>query len=262
MTDKPADERKRRAARRRAAQRQRKAGGLNWRSWEPWVLITIVVAIVAVIVTLIVTTNSNKNNLSSPEAQIDPGRFSSDSYGLAHRRNDGLSIGDLDAPVVLIDYGDLRCPYCAKWMEQVEPELVDKYVRTGKLRIEFRNMVLFDQPSLLGARAVIAAAQQGKGYALMQKIYSTMPHKGHGEITVPLVRKWAEELQLKDIDHFMKDAQSTKFDAQIAEGKQEAHSMGFQSVPAFLINGYPVLGARDTQTYIDIIESALLALDK
>ena len=262
MTDKPADERKRRAARRRAAQRQRKAGGLNWRSWEPWVLITIVVAIVAVIVTLIVTTDSNKNNLSSPEAQIDPGRFSSDSYGLAHRRNDGLSIGDLDAPVVLIDYGDLRCPYCAKWMEQVEPELVDKYVRTGKLRIEFRNMVLFDQPSLLGARAVIAAAQQGKGYALMQKIYSTMPHKGHGEITVPLVRKWAEELQLKDIDHFMKDAQSTKFDAQIAEGKQEAHSMGFQSVPAFLINGYPVLGARDTQTYIDIIESALLALDK
>lgn len=260
MASTPTDMRKRRAAQRRAAQRERMAGGLNWRSWEPWVLITLVVAIVAVVVTLIVVTTSNKSNLSSPEAQIDPGRFSSDSYGMAHRRDDGLSIGDVNAPVVLIDYGDLRCPYCAKWMKQVEPELVEKYVDTGKLRIEFRNMVLFDEPSLLGARAVMAAAQQGKGYEMVHKIYSAMPEKGHGDITVPLVEKWAKELQLKDIDQFMKDAQSTKFDAAIEAGKQEAQQMGFQSVPSFLINGYPVVGARDTQTYIDVIESALLAI--
>ena len=256
------DEQKRRDKQRRSAQRKRRSGGLNWRSWEPWVLITIIVAIVAVIVTLVVTTHNDKNNLSSPEAQIDPSHFSSDSFGLAHRTKDGLSIGDREAPVVLIDYGDLRCPYCAKWMKEVEPELVDKYVRTGKLRIEFRNMVLFGKQSMLGARAVMAAAQQGAGYSLARKIYSTMPTQGHGTITLNLVRDWAKELQIKDIDTFMKDAQSTKFDEKINASKQEAHSMGFQSVPAFLINGYPIVGARDTQTYIDAIESAILATDK
>ena len=79
MTSQPAeqtpDEQKRRDKQRRNAQRKRRSGGLNWRSWEPWVLITIIVAIIAVIVTLVVTTHNDKNNLSSPEAQIDPSHF-------------------------------------------------------------------------------------------------------------------------------------------------------------------------------------------
>lgn len=233
--------------------------GLNWRSWEPWALIAIVVAIIAVITTLVVTTSDN-NKLSSPEAQIDPSRFEADSYGLARRDDKTVAIGDKDAPVVLIDYSDMRCPYCAKWITQIEPDLVKEYVEDGKLRIEFRNVVLFGEQSKLGARAVMAAAEEGKGYEMMQEIFSHMPTDKRGTITSDLLHKWAKNVGIKNMDRFTSALQSDRYDAQLAADKAEANQLSFQSVPAFLINGYPIMGAQPQQTFIDVIESALMAI--
>lgn len=233
--------------------------GLNWRSWEPWALIVIVVAIIAVIVTLVVTTTGN-NKLSSPDAQIDPSRFDNDSYGLARREDSTLAIGDKDAPVVLIDYSDMRCPYCAKWMKQIEPTLVKEYVKAGKLRIEFRNVALFGEQSKLGARAVMAAADQGKGYEMMQEIFSHMPTDKRGTITRDLLKKWAENIGIRQMTRFMAAIQTDLYDDQLSADKAEANQLSFQSVPAFLINGYPIMGAQPKQVFIDVIESALMAV--
>jgi protein-disulfide isomerase len=50
----------------------------------------------------------------------------------------GTVIGKDDAPVTLVEYADLQCPFCAEWSRQTFPELVANYVRKGQLRIEFR----------------------------------------------------------------------------------------------------------------------------
>ncbi|HHY07021.1 MAG: thioredoxin domain-containing protein [Lawsonella sp.] len=234
--------------------------GIDWRSWEPWALIVIVVAIIAVIVTLVVTTSDEGNNLSSPEAQINPSRFDADSYGLARRDDNTLAIGDKDAPVVLIDYSDMRCPYCAKWINEIEPELVKNYVETGKLRIEFRNVVLFGEQSQLGARAVLAAAKQGKGYEMMEEIFKHMPTDDRGTITSDRIEKWAKNVGIRDLRSFMAVIQTDLYDDELAADKAEANQLSLQSVPAFLINGYPIVGAQPKQTFIDVIESALLAI--
>ena len=55
---------------------------------------------------------------------------------------DGTALGRPDAPVTLVEYADLQCPYCAQWARGAFPRLVRDYVRTGKLRIEFRGLVL------------------------------------------------------------------------------------------------------------------------
>lgn len=239
--------------------RSRTGGGVNWRSWEPWVLITIVVAIVAVIATLAVT-SANKTSLSSPEAQINPSHFTSDSYGLARRDDTGISIGDKDAPVVLIDYSDMRCPYCARWMNEIEPTLIKNYVKKGKLRIEFRNMVLFGEESQLGARAVMAANEQGKGYEMVQEIFRHMPQDKRGSITLASLKTWAKNIEMPQLDRFLAAIQTDIYDEQIAADKAEGNQLSFQSVPGFLINGYPIVGAQKQQTFIDVIESALLAV--
>ena len=46
-------------------------------------------------------------------------------------------LGEDDAPVTLVEYADLQCPFCAKWSLRAFPELVADYVRDGRLRIEF-----------------------------------------------------------------------------------------------------------------------------
>ena len=53
----------------------------------------------------------------------------------------GMLMGNPDAKVKLVEYGSLTCPHCAEFAEKGEPQLVDKYVKTGQVSYEFRNFV-------------------------------------------------------------------------------------------------------------------------
>jgi protein-disulfide isomerase len=53
----------------------------------------------------------------------------------------GMRMGNPDAKVKLVEYGSLTCPHCAEFAEKGEPQLVDKYVKTGQVSYEFRNFV-------------------------------------------------------------------------------------------------------------------------
>jgi len=52
----------------------------------------------------------------------------------------GNVLGSPKAPVTLVEYADLQCPYCATFAVDVLPYLLDDYVRTGKVKLEFRGM--------------------------------------------------------------------------------------------------------------------------
>ena len=52
----------------------------------------------------------------------------------------GNVLGRQDAPVTLVEFADLQCPYCATWSNTAFPELVRDYVRPGKVRIVFAGL--------------------------------------------------------------------------------------------------------------------------
>jgi len=54
----------------------------------------------------------------------------------------GVSIGNPDAPVTVIEYASMTCPHCARFTEEVVPKLMEQYVATGQVRYEFRNFVM------------------------------------------------------------------------------------------------------------------------
>jgi len=53
----------------------------------------------------------------------------------------GLLMGNPNADVKLIEYGSLTCPHCAEFAEQGAPQLIDKYVKAGRVSYEFRNFL-------------------------------------------------------------------------------------------------------------------------
>jgi protein-disulfide isomerase len=50
-----------------------------------------------------------------------------------------LSLGDANAPVVVVEYGSATCPHCATFSKETLPQIKKDYIDTGKVRFVFRE---------------------------------------------------------------------------------------------------------------------------
>lgn len=97
------------------------------------------------------------------------------------KRFDGIPqknmvLGKEDAPVTLVEYADPQCPYCADYTKNVMPTLIDKYVRTGQVRMDLRLQTFLDDKvgdsdSFDTASMAIALGRQGVAWNFMDLYY-------------------------------------------------------------------------------------------
>ena len=81
-------------------------------------------------------------------------------------------LGNANAPVTMIEYGDYQCPYCGEFFSQTEPEIVQNYVNTGKVRFVFRNFAFLGAESTAAAEAADCAEDQNKLWAYHDALYA------------------------------------------------------------------------------------------
>jgi protein-disulfide isomerase len=162
----------------------------------------IVVVIVAVVLGIVLTQNSSAKtspssdtrtvgiaggtpatgNSSNPNAVLYSSDVSKIFKGVPQS---GLVLGKPNAPVTLVEYIDLQCPICQEFETTELPTLVQKYVRTGKLKIEMKPWNILDAvhgsvDSLRGQKAVVAAAAQNKAFDLAELLYYYQPPNSEG----------------------------------------------------------------------------------
>ncbi|WP_435297150.1 DsbA family protein [Streptomyces sp. YPW6] len=185
-----------------------------------------------------------------PDAGVHP-----ELEKLARRdADDKLAIGPADAPVVLIAYADFKCGYCGKFARDTEPELVEKYVKDGTLRIEWRNFPIFGEESENAARGAWAAGQQDRFWEFHRAAYAEgAKEKGFGK---DRVKALAQEAGVKDLDRFMEDLDGDAARAAVKKDQEQAYGIGATSTPSFLINGRPIAGAQPEETFTRAIEAA------
>src|SRR5690625_406580 len=104
----------------------------------------VVSLVIAVVIGLNLEEESGEpSGEGSPETAVVDGIDEEQrSWGqsLAHRETDDpTALGEEDAPVVLVAYSDFTCPFCATWAQETQPELIERYVDPGDLRIEWRE---------------------------------------------------------------------------------------------------------------------------
>ncbi|USQ76539.1 DsbA family protein [Ornithinimicrobium cryptoxanthini] len=179
--------------------------------------------------------------------------------GLARRdADDPMAMGEVDAPVVVIEYADYRCPFCAEWGREVQPELRD-LVEDGTLRIEFRDRVIFGAESELVAMAARAAGEQGLYWQFHDAVYAAAPDSGHPDLPREMLIGFAEEIGVPDLAQFEEDLDSAELREGIAADQAEATSLGINSTPTFLVNSTPVQGAQPAEVFRQIIALELEA---
>ncbi|GAB3711123.1 DsbA family protein [Mariniluteicoccus flavus] len=169
--------------------------------------------------------------------------------------NDPTAKGRPDAKVVLIEWSDYRCPFCAVWAKRTMPEL-QRYVDDGTLRIEYRDLPLFGEQSLNVAVAARAAGRQGKFWDYSNAVFAAAPGSGHPNIGPAEIQTFARTAGVPDLARFTADLADPQLKDQVLADGQQAQQMGITGTPFFVVGTTPINGAQPTATFVQAIEAA------
>jgi protein-disulfide isomerase len=169
--------------------------------------------------------------------------------------NDPLAVGAIDAPVVMIEWADFQCPFCAAFARETAPEL-EPYLDDGSLRIEWRDLPLQGEESWAAAIAGRAAAEQDAFWELHDLIYAEDRERNAGELAPEALEDMAAELGL-DVERFAAAMDDPRHQQAVEADHRAARELGITGTPAFLIDGRPLLGGQPPEVFVAAVEQAL-----
>jgi protein-disulfide isomerase len=156
--------------------------------------------------------------------------------------------GAVDAPVVLVEYGDFECPYCGR----AEPIVRDLLKEFGDVGYVWRHLPLSDVHlhAQLAAEAAEAAAEQGAFWEMHDLLLD------HQDALDPDdLMRYAEQIGL-DLDRFEDDVMTHAGAARVADDVDSADLSGVSGTPTFFINGRRHYGAYDLETLSNAVRLA------
>jgi protein-disulfide isomerase len=168
--------------------------------------------------------------------------------------------GDPNAPVKITEYADFQCPFCMHFWRDTEAQLMDAYVKPGKVYFEYKSMGLFIGPeSARAAEAAYCAGDQGKFWEMHDTIFGNQgAAENAGALDDAHLRTFAKNIGL-DTATFDDCFNNGKYQSKIAQDKTDGVALGVTSTPSFIINGQLVSGALSFDEFKTKIDAALAA---
>ncbi len=105
--------------------------------------------------------------------------------------------GAADAPVVIVEFAEFYCPFCARYLWETYPKIEEEYIDRGLVRYEFRNLVVHGAVALLAAVAGECAHEQGKFWALHDRLFEAIFKEERGYLDVAALEELAGEAGLE-----------------------------------------------------------------
>ena len=147
----------------------------------------------------------------------------------------GTLLGNPNAPVRLIEYADLQCPYCGEYATQALPHLVTRYVRTGVVSMDFRNLSFIGPDSVTAGRAAAAAAEQNRLWNFVDLEYLNQGVENTGYVTNAYLQRLFAAIPGLDAAAAEHASQGPAAAASLSAATANAYANGIDSTPSFLI---------------------------
>jgi protein-disulfide isomerase len=157
---------------------------------------------------------------------------------LAGLPQSGNALGLPTAPVTLDYFGDLECPFCRDFTLRALPSIVQRWVRSGQLRGEYRALeTATREPDVFVAQqvAALAAGRQSKAWDFIETFYRDQGEEGSGYVTDAFLQSIATRVGGLDIAQWARDRADPALASQIADDERAAASAGLKGTPSFLI---------------------------
>jgi protein-disulfide isomerase len=191
----------------------------------------VFLAIVAV-VALIVVNGSSSDGGGDAENIEGAAAVSKSLSGIPQ---DEMVLGDPKAPVELVEFGDLQCPVCKGFAEEVLPPIIENQVKNGEVKIDFRNFTIIGPQSVDAGAAALAAGAQGRGWNFVELFYRNQGAENSGYADDAFLEAVAKAAGVEDMAKWDEDRESLR--GQVEETTREAEQLDFSGTPSFTVEG-------------------------
>ncbi len=228
-----------------------------------WLPISVLVA--AVMIAGAVIYSAGRDDSVSPTASLETAANGEVGVGNA------AVLGDPNAPVTLVEFGDYQCPFCARFFSQTESLIKTEYIAAGKVRMAYRNLVILGPESQAAAEAAECAKDQGKFWDYHDALFTAEldedknddgqingSSENSGNLKKELFMNLASNLGL-NAAQFGSCIGSNKYASEIEADIQAAQAVlgPRDGTPTSFVNGQKIVGAQPYAVFKAAIDEAL-----
>lgn len=170
-------------------------------------------------------------------------------------------LGESDAPVTVVEFGDFKCPSCKAWGEMVYPQLVADYVDTGDVKFSYINVLFHGNESVVGSLAAEAVYEQSpESYWDFHKaLFAAQPAANHDAAWLTPEKALEVATEFPAIDQVQMKAdmekQETMDKVDADKALVEEHSVAM--TPTIVVNGQTLEDPFDYDAIKALIDEAL-----
>ena len=156
-------------------------------------------------------------------------------------------LGDADAPVTILEWGDYQCTFCYKFNQGTLNTIKKDYIDSGKVNLIFKDYPLNGDDSVLAAEASHCASEQGRYWQYHDELYKNWGGERTGWITRESLERFADTVNL-NLEEFNECLDSHRYQDMVITQYEFGREIGIDATPSFLIfNDQKVLKIRGNQ---------------
>ena len=166
-------------------------------------------------------------------------------------------IGDKNAKITILEFGDYQCTFCYKFHQQTLDNIKESYINTGKVNYTYKDFPLNGMDSVLAAEASLCAEEQDKYWDYHNTLFDNWAGEKTGWITGNSLVDFAEQNNMNVTD-FTECVNSHKYNQKVIENQNFGKSIGINATPSFLIFDdeklIRIIGAQPIEKFDDVIK--------
>jgi len=221
----------------------------------------IIASITITLVIFGVNNSSNEIELSiepTPEMdQIGPKKITIDTF----LSNGSPILGDPNAPITLVEFGDYQCHYCNVFFQSIEKDIVKNYVDTGKVKIIFKDYNIIGEDSVIASQGAHCANDQGLFWEYHDILYSNWTGENNGWASSENLAIFAQQIDL-NMNKWSECMKKGSHSQIILKSNDDARTLELTGTPAFFIINSEgkvskLFGAQPFEVFKKIFDSQL-----
>jgi len=170
-------------------------------------------------------------------------------------------LGDPNAPLTLVEFGDYQCTYCKKFFDETEESIMINYVETGKVKMLFKDFIVVNEDSLNAASAAHCANDQKMFWQYHSTLYNNWDGEGTGWASPEQLHQFAFTLGL-DMTEFSECISNSKWKDLVVSSHGDGRTLGVSATPTFFIlnennEALKITGAQRYDVFQDVFDSLL-----